>query len=148
MWRPVLLSFANATEMGTWLGFLWRNILASNFVSNYRTPITLNFSFSTIQFCGREIARAPKKILFLGWDELGSLSLRGISPKLNETATNPKILMLRFLSGIKIKTLFQNFGRAAPEAESKSLYSGTKILKYCSRLFLCFRNSQNLVPTS
>ena len=54
------------------------------------------FLFFAIQFCARETARGPKKNLFLEWVELGSLGLRGISPRLNMTATHPENLILRF----------------------------------------------------
>ena len=55
------------------------------------------FLFSALPSCTRETACGPKKTLFLGWDELGPLGLRGISPKLNVTATILENSMLRFL---------------------------------------------------
>ena len=45
--------------------------------------------------CQRNRSRT-QKALFLGWDEVGSLGLHGIFPKLNITATNPENSMLRF----------------------------------------------------
>ena len=40
--------------------------------------------FDFIQFGRKETPYGPKKTLFLKWDELGSLGLRGISPKLKD----------------------------------------------------------------
>ena len=50
------------------------------------------FWFQSVQFWARESARGPKKALFLRWDKLGSLGLRGISPKPRQ---QPQILTLQ-----------------------------------------------------
>ena len=42
-----------------------------------------NFCFRLFSFCARETVCGPKIMLFLRWYELGSLGLRGISPRLN-----------------------------------------------------------------
>ena len=60
-----------------------------------------NFIFSLFNFVPEKSHVDLKKTLFLGWEELGLLGLRGISPKLNKTAMNFGILLLRFSLGIK-----------------------------------------------
>ena len=53
--------------------------------------------FNTVRFGARNITHRPRKALFLGWDKLGSLCLRGISPTLNITGTNPENFNFKFL---------------------------------------------------
>ena len=62
--------------------------------------LTKCFWFCRIQFCARRTAFEPKKTLAWSWDKLRRLGLRGISPTLKITATNPEILMPCSLFGI------------------------------------------------
>ena len=48
-----------------------------------------------------DLIRRPQKNIILGWNDLGSLGLRGISQTLNITATNPEssvYILFRFIS--------------------------------------------------
>ena len=53
----------------------------------------------------QKTACGPKKTLFLRWDELGSLGLRGVFRTLTKKATNPEKSMLRCLLDIQKNTI-------------------------------------------
>ena len=76
-------------------GYLTKNIALGIFV----------FRFSVL--CQRTV-RGIKRTLFLGWDELGSLGLRGISRTLNTIAKNPELRNAMFFVGYP-KNIISNF---------------------------------------
>ena len=94
------------------------------------------FFFVPSQLCARKKTRELKTTLFLGWDELRSLGLRGISPTLSITATNPEISILLFFCEKPKKIYFDVFGRAVFDRRPKSSFSGMKILEVRVWLFL------------
>ena len=78
------------------------------FFGHLTKTVALNcLLFSAVHFWPRETALGPETTFFLGWDELGSPGLRGISPRLNITSTNPERFTLQFVLGIR-KTWFRN----------------------------------------
>ena len=100
------------------------------------------FCFSLFNFVPEKTHVGPKNIV-LRWDELGSLGLRGISPRLNITAINLENLLLSFLLGVQKKLYFKIFGRALLDAWPKSPCSGIKTWKMAPYLFWVFATAKS-----
>ena len=81
----------------------------------------------------------PKTNCF--WDELGSLSLRGIFLMLKLTATKPWKFDDMFSLGVQKKNDFKIFSRAVPEVRSKKVFSWIKSRKIAQDFF-DFRKSK------
>ena len=87
--------------------------------------------FSAVQFFrARETARGPKKTLFLGWLQLGSLGLRGIPSRLSITAINPEnVFVLRFLLGVQKKNISKFSVEPFLIDDPKDIFPGIKFWK-------------------
>ena len=86
----------------------------------------------------------PENTLFLGWDELGLLGLRGISPTLNTTTSNSETSMLHFFSGYP-KHISKLFDRALLEWHTQKSFFQDKNPERLHGTLLEFGNGQKLV---
>ena len=126
-----------------WLDQKLRNQL---FCKHDETRSTQNFYFRLFSFVLKKPHVDPKTN-FSWWDELGSLGLRGISPTLNKTATNPEKLMLCLLLSIQ-KSLFQNFQSSQFRWTTQNFAFHKKNPERLHVTIFCFRNGHKLVQTS
>ena len=114
--------------------------LNDTFLDPQQTRSTPNFSiFGQSVSCQRNRTWTQKMFF---WDELGSLGLRGISPRLCMTATNSENLMLRFWLCIQ-KNLNQNSWSSRFGWLTQKPFSRMKILEDCTCLFWVFATAKS-----